>query len=159
MSTTETVLREILEQRAIGAAKIGGSFSSMAQRYGDPTKMIDVKGFGFDERCRIWDYDEVQVWSDPHGTIDRVFFDTKFKQPECTNQNFVDDLADMRDKLKDCDVETFEQVLDDDRSKLKRQSTRTELELMGDGIEIFAIFRADDAGSPQRLVLLRLNTI
>ncbi|QDU50886.1 hypothetical protein [Gimesia panareensis] len=159
MSTTETVLREILEQRAIGAAKIGGSFSSMAQRYGDPTEMIDVKGFGLDERCRIWDYDEVQVWSDPHDTIDRVFFDTKIKQLECTNRNFVDDLADIRDKLKDCNVEIFERVLDDDRAKTKRKSTRTELKFMGDGIEVFAIFMANEAGSPQCLSMLRLNTI
>ncbi|MEQ8852260.1 hypothetical protein [Gimesia sp.] len=158
MSTTETVLREILEQRAIGAAKIGGSFSSIAQRYGDPTEMIDVKGFGLDERCKIWDYDEVQVWSDASDTIDRIFFKTKFKHPQCTNHNFVGDLADMRDKLKDCDVETFEQVLDDDRSRLKRMSDLTHLSFKDDGLEIFAVFQADETGGPHYLSMLRLNS-
>ncbi|QDT28019.1 hypothetical protein Enr10x_33580 [Gimesia panareensis] len=161
MSTTETVLREILEQRAIGAAKIGGSFSSMAQRYGDPTIMLtDLwREYGLDERCKIWFYDELQVWSDAYDTIDRVFFDTKFKQPECANRNFVDDLADIRDKLKDCDFETFERVLDDDRATTDRKSTITDLNFMGDGIELFAVFLPRETGGPHYLSMLRLNTI
>ncbi|QDV18747.1 hypothetical protein Pan153_34080 [Gimesia panareensis] len=161
MSTTESVLHEVLEQRAIGAAKIGGSFSSMAQRYGDPTIMLtDLwREYGLDERCKIWFYDELQVWSDPYGTIDRIFFDIKNKQPECTNQNFVGDLADIRDKLKDCDFETFVRVLGDSRAETSRTYDSTKLSFMGDDIEIFATFRADGADGPHYLSMLRLNTI
>ena len=86
MSTVESVLQGILEQRAIGAAKIGGDFSRVAHRYGDPTEMVDPREYGFDERCRIWNYDEVQVWSNECGVIDRVFFKVNGGQTQCRNR-------------------------------------------------------------------------
>lgn len=160
MSTTEAVLRDILEQHAIGAAKVGGEFSVLAHCYGEPTEMIvDVKReYGFDERCKIYDYDEMQVWSDAYDTIDRIFFKTNFEKTRCTNQNFISDMADIRDKLKGCDIEIFERVLDDSRAKISQTSALTQLSFKDEDIEIFAIFQASGVGGPHQLSMLRLNS-
>lgn len=159
MTLTETVLREILEQRTIGAAKIGGSFSEMAHRYGDPTATVDPKEYGFDERCKIWNYDEVQVWSDVCDTIDRVFFKANSEQTQCTNQNFVCDMAAIRDKLKGCDVEVFERALRDESAKTRRRASSTELSVTRDDIEVFATFVASGVDGPHQLSTLRLNGV
>lgn len=159
MNTAERVLRDLLEQQAIGAAKISGAFSRMADLYGEPTEKVDPKGYGFDERCRIWNYDEVQVWSNANGTIDRVFFKTNSEQRECQNQNFVNDMTAIREKLKDCNVEMFERVLGDGSSKIRRRSNSTEFTVRGTGIEVFATFVASGLDGPHCLSMLRLNAV
>lgn len=152
-------MRDVLERRAIGEIKVGASFSEVADRYGAPTEVVDPHEYGFDERCKIWNYDAVQVWSDAYGQIDRVFFDADSEQAKCSNQNLIRDMAALRHQLKRCDIETFDRVLHSDRAKAKRRSNSTEVSVVVDDTEIFATFVAKVAGAPQFLSTLRLNAV
>jgi hypothetical protein len=161
MSTTGTVVEHILKQRAIGAARVGGSFAEMALRYGDPTDVSDPRDNGYDERRQIWFYDEVQVWSDVCGIIDRVFSDVECENPKCLNHSFVSDMAEIREHLRVCDVEVFTEAFSrafgNDIAEVKRRSSFSELSAVVDGLEVFAVFLASKDDGRHLLSLLRLN--
>lgn len=150
------ILRSIVEKHAIGAAVIGGLFSDLAKRYGDPTDVLSPAECGLEDEVKIWNYDDLQVWSDPSGVIDRVFFTTLHDITHCSNLDFNKDMATIRETLKDCDVSSFESLLKDN-CRTQKRSKSTDLSCTANGIELFATFRAREAQGPHYLVRFRLN--
>jgi len=96
---TESLTRDILQRKAIGAAGMGGPFSAVPDRYGEPTDTCDHQGIGLSEECKIWLYDELQVWSNDTGVVDHIFYHLPVDRRSCSNANFLSDIENYREQL------------------------------------------------------------
>ena len=155
----EDVLQEIRAQRAIGAAKLGSAYLDVAARYGDPTDVIDVAGFGLERRCKIWNFSELQIWIDESGVIERVFLDVSTQPQTCANANLQSDLEPYRHYLKSCDFETFERVFASESAKIEQKSHWAQFKTTIGDTEFFATFLTNESDEIRYLAMLRINTV
>ena len=158
-----SVLQVILEQKAIGAIGIGFPASLVVDQYGEPSERIDPQQFDLSDGCEIWNYDELQVWCDETGTIDRFFYNTQKKSRAISNENFNNDIENCREVLEDCDVATFIDIFGVDESNVEKKATMISLSFwLGEGVEVFAVFTRENSdpnpGNQFLLSLLRMNS-
>lgn len=157
MSRLETFLKDTLTARAIGEAKIGSSIHDLAARYNHLVEDINSRHLGLQEGCRVWELEDLQVWSDQKGAINRIFFQANVQEPTCQNRTFFDDMASVRECLHHCDFETFLCVLGDVYLSINQSGTYAQLRSMRKDLEIFAVFLSTSRNEPKHLALLRLN--
>lgn len=154
----EALLQNILSQKGIGVARMGASFSILLSRYGTPTDVIGWRETGISEQCKVWNYGELQVWSDESGAIDRVFFNVVKPVEKCGNANLDEDLFDCRMHLHNCSIETFRRVFESPTAVLTRRGQIAEFSSTIDAIDVFAIFRSSTQEESPHLCKLRINT-
>lgn len=157
MTKVETTLKDTLTARAIGGAKIGSSIHDLAARYNHLVEDIDPRHLGLQKECRVWELEDLQVWSDEKGAINRIFFNANVRQPTCQNRTFVDDMACVRECLHNCDFETFLCTLGDVHLRINQSGTYAQLKSSRKDLEIFAVFLSSSRNEPKHLALLRLN--
>lgn len=151
------LLQSIRIQRGIGVARLGASFSTLLARYGTPTDVIGWREAGISEQCKVWNYGELQVWSDESGAIDRLFFDALKSAETSVNSNLEEDLHDSRMHLHNCNIETFREVFESPATVITRRGHVAEFSSTIDAMDVFAIFRSSTQDEPQYLCKLRLN--
>lgn len=152
-------LLKIRTDKAIGIAKLGSDFSLLATQYGAPTEVIDAREFGLSGACKIWNYDELQVWSNAMGMIDRVFFTTTSPFAKRNETACGHELESLRKCFESCDIGTFRSVFAAESESVISRGDVAEFYAISGGTEVFAIFITREAAGIQYLSSLRINDV
>lgn len=159
MKSNSTILQDIFESRAIGAARLGSPIRVLSDRYGEPTSVVDHVDAGLtDQRIKIWNFGVLQAWSDNSGLIERLFLNAHTDYRRCTNENFQREIEPIAEALLECNFEDFQRLATRDEIKyLWKRSGFIEAQIETRYLEMYGTFVAEELSSALRLRMFRIN--